>query len=86
MRRSALQAKFYKDENPIYERMYKKQKNFCSRLYKRERRKFYNNFDLKDFTDNKRFWTAIKPFLSEDIYQNRLILKKGIQSYHMIAK
>ena len=65
MRRSALQAKFYKDKNPISERMYKKQKNFCSRLYKKERRNFYNNLDLKDFTDNKRFWMTVKPFLSE---------------------
>ena len=67
MRRSALPAKVYKDKKTIYERMYKKQKNFCSRLYKRERRILYNNFDLKDFTDNKRFWTAIKPFLSKKI-------------------
>ena len=58
--------------------MYKKQNNFCSRLYKRERRKFYNNLDLKDFTDNKRFWTAIKPFLSEKGNLSKKInLKEG---------
>ena len=58
--------------------MYRKQKTFCSRLYKRERRKFYNNLDLKDFTDNKRFWTAIKPFLSEKGNLSKKInLKEG---------
>ena len=65
MRRSALKNKFYKDKTPTAERMYKKQKNFCSRLYKKERRKFYNNLDIKKFTDNKMFWKTVKPFLSD---------------------
>ena len=43
---------------------YKKHKNYCSRLYKKERRKYYDKFDLKNITDNKKFWKTIKPFLS----------------------
>ena len=33
---------------------------------------------MKDFTDNKRFWTAIKPFLSEKGNLSKMInLKEG---------
>ena len=31
---------------------YKKQKTFASRLYKRERKKYYNNLDTHNITDN----------------------------------
>ena len=31
----------------------------------KERKKFYDNLNLKEFTDNKNFWKTVKPFLSE---------------------
>ena len=45
--------------------LYRKQRNYCSKLYKKERKKYYNNLDLKNITDNKLFWKTIKPFLSD---------------------
>ena len=65
MRRSALKNKFYRDKTLTTERMYKKQKNFCSRLYKKEKRKFYNDLNMNNFTDCKMFWKTVKPFLSD---------------------
>ena len=65
MKRSALKNKFYREKTLITESMYKKQRNFCSRLYKKEKKKFYNNLNMKSFTDNKMFWKTVKPFLSE---------------------
>ena len=35
------------------------------RLYKKERKKYYANLDLKNITDNKRFWKTIKTFLTD---------------------
>ena len=64
MRRSALKNKFYKNKFQETERMYKKQNNFCSRPYKKERKKIYNNLNLKLFTD-KVFWKTVKLFLSD---------------------
>ena len=34
--------------------------------YKRERRKYYQKLDLKNVTDNNKFWKTIKPFLSNE--------------------
>ena len=90
MRRSALKNKFYNDKSSYSEKMYKKQKNFCSRLYKKERRTFYNNLDLKNFTDSKRFWATIKPFLSgKGISSKNINLKEGdeiVSEERMVAE
>ena len=40
-------------------------KNYCNRLYKRERRDHYNKLDLKDITDNIKFWDTMKPLFSD---------------------
>ena len=77
MRRSALKTKFCRDKTLNSERMYKKQKNFCSKLYKKERNFFYNNLNMENFTD-KRFWTTVKPFLSDKGNLSKKInLKEG---------
>ena len=64
MKRSNLENKFYKIRSAENRIAYKKQKNYCNRLNIRERRKFYLNLDLRNVTDNKRFWNTVKPFFS----------------------
>ena len=64
MKRSALENKYYKSKNLQDKQAYKKQRNFCNRLYKRERRKYLNNLNLRDITDNKKFGKTVNPFLS----------------------
>ena len=44
---------------------FKKHRNYCVRLFKKEKKRFYNNINIKLFTDNKRFWKIIKPHFSE---------------------
>ena len=57
--------------------MYKKQKNYCSKLYKKERKRYYNNMNLTNLHDNKRFWRSVKPFLSDKgSYISKINLKK----------
>ena len=65
MNRSSLEHKFYKSPTLRNKQAFNKQKNYCNRLYKKERRKFYNNLNLNNITDNKKFWNTIKPFFSE---------------------
>ena len=65
MRRSNLENKYLKSRNPENKEAYKKQKNDCSRLYKKERKMYYSNLDLKNYTDNKEFWKTMKPFLTD---------------------
>ena len=45
--------------------MFKKQRNYCNRLYKRERKRFYENIDLTNITDHKKFWGTMKPFFTD---------------------
>ena len=65
MNRSSLEHKFYKSPTLRNKQAFNKQKNYCNRLYKKERQKFYNNLNLNNITDNKKFWDTIKPFFSE---------------------
>ena len=34
-------------------------------LYKNERKKYYQNLNMKDFLDNKKFWENVKPLFSD---------------------
>ena len=43
----------------------KKQRNFCVNLGQREKKKYYNNIDMKIFQSNKMFWQRIKPMFSD---------------------
>ena len=64
MQRSRLENKYISTSAVENMNKYKKHKNFCSKLYKKERKKFYSELDIKNITDNKLFWKAMRPFLS----------------------
>ena len=65
MLRSQLENKFFREGTEIYWNALKKQRNYCNRLYKRERKQFYSNLNLKNITDNKKFWTTMKPLFGD---------------------
>ena len=61
MRSSQLEPKYLKTKTQNDLKLYKNNKKFCSKLYKRERRKYYESFDMKNILDSKEFWkTMIK--------------------------
>ena len=60
-----MEIKYRKQPTDSYFKRYRKQKNFCSKLYEKERKKYYSNLDLKQFTDNRTFLQNVKPFLSD---------------------
>ena len=65
MHRSLLQNRQFKLGTEESKANFKKQKNYCNRLYKRERRDHYNKLDLKNITDNIKFWDTMKPLFSD---------------------
>ena len=65
MKRSELATKYHKTKSIEDYNNYKKQRNFCSKLYKKERKKFYDNLDIKNITDNKKSWKTLKPLLCD---------------------
>ena len=64
MTRSRLQNRYHKLKTEESLQCFKRQRNFCNRLYKRERKNFYSNLNIKNITDNKKFWKNVKPFFS----------------------
>ena len=44
---------------------YKKQSNICANILKKTKTDSFNNIDIKNITDSKRFWTAVKPFFTD---------------------
>ena len=64
LRRSRLENRFHKNRMAENSKVLKKHKNYCNRLYKRERRNFYSQIDLKEITDNKKFWKTVNPLFS----------------------
>ena len=63
MMRSNQENKFYKTRFPANRRTLKKKK-ICNRLYKRERRKYFSQLNLNKITDNKKFWSTVKPLFA----------------------
>ena len=73
MKRSELESKYFKKSTENNKLMYRKQRNFGRKLYKKERWKYYNNLELNDIADNKKFWKTVKPFLSNKSIQTSQI-------------
>ena len=65
MNRSRLRNKFIKNPNNVNKSNYNIQRNYCVNLLRREKRKYYGNLDIKNFTDNNFFWKTAKPFFSD---------------------
>ena len=59
MHRSKLKNKYNKNPTEPNKLLYKKQRNICVNLLKKEKKKYYNNLDMKIFDDNKKFWQRI---------------------------
>ena len=56
---------------------YKKQRNFCVNLLQNTKKDYFQKLNLKDLTDNKKFWKIIKPFFSnKGLNSNKLMLRE----------
>ena len=64
MHRSKLRNRYHKFPTEANKSFYKKHRNFCVSLLKKEKKKYYNNLDLKVIEDNKKFWQSVKPLFS----------------------
>ena len=73
MRRSELKTKYLKNSTLQNLNKFRKQKDFCSKLYRKGKKKYLDKLDIKLVTDNKKFWTTIKPFLSHKVSKSSKI-------------
>ena len=62
MKRPKLKNKFNKERNDKNWFNYKQQRNYCSNLLTESKTRYFDNLNVRDVTENNRFWKAIKPF------------------------
>ena len=60
MLRTKLRNQFLKIRTPEAKLKYNKQRNLCVSLLRKTKRNYYENLDLNDKNDNKKFWTKVK--------------------------
>ena len=57
---------------------YKKQRNFCVDLLRKTKTEYFQKLNVKDLSDNRKFWKTIKPFFSnKGLNSNKLMLKEN---------
>ena len=67
MLRTKLRNKFLKKKTLESRAKYNKQRNICVSLIKKAKRNYYENLDLNDINDNKKFWATVKLMFSINI-------------------
>ena len=65
MHRTRLRNNILRNRSDENKRKYSKQRNYCVSLLKKIKKKYCSNLSEKKITDNKTFWKAVKPFLSD---------------------
>ena len=79
MDRSMLENVFNKSHTPKTWDSYKKQYNFCVTFLGKTKKIFFENINVKDVNDNKKFWKTIKSLYSnKDLNTNKLMLSEKI--------
>ena len=80
MHRSKLKNRYHKNPTEENRITYKKHRNFCVSLLQKEKKKYYNNLDMKIFDDNKNFWQKIKPMFSDkrNLKRNITLVENGL--------
>ena len=66
MKRPKLRNKFAKERIIKNCPDYKQQRKYCSNLLKKSKMRHFNNLNVKDVTENKRFWKTIKNIFFTD--------------------
>ena len=81
MKRSKFRNKFNKGRSAKNWSNYKQQQNYCSNLLKKSKTFHFNNLNVKDLTENRRFWKTVKPFFTDKTKNsNKIILTENYQT------
>ena len=73
MTRSRLKNIYLKHPMECNRKRYTRQRNYCVNLRRRVKRDYYNNLNINNIIDNKKFWKTIKPCFAENIHSNETI-------------
>ena len=73
MLRTKLRNIFFKNRTEENKGRYTKQRSLCVTLLRKCKREYSDNLYEKNVCDNKKFWRAVKPLLSNKIISNEKI-------------
>ena len=88
--RSRLRNKFNANRSRKNWNLYKKQRNVCVKILRQSKKNYYENIDVKQISDSKKFWKTIRPsFSNKTKTANTIILSEKddiIKEEKIIAK
>ena len=73
MNRTRLRNKYLKFPSATNKDLYKRQRNLCTSLIRKHKKTYYSNLDIRNISDNKKFWSTVKPFFSDKTYVSHQI-------------
>ena len=80
MLQSKLRNRYNKNRTEENERAFKKQRNWCVKLLRKTKCNYYQNLDLKNLSDNRKFWRTVKPIFSGKVQTSSSVtLAEGSQ-------
>ena len=69
---------------------YKRQRNKCVKILRKAKYNYYQNLDLKNLTDNRKFWKTVKPVFTDKVQVSQTItlIENGemVTNDHKIAE
>ena len=65
MKQSKLRNTFNKKRSSENWQNYKRQRNICSNILKSTKKTFFETLNMKEITDNKKFWKTVKLFFTD---------------------
>ena len=78
MVRSRLRKKYLKSNTTESRDAYKEQRNHCVSLLRKIKKNFCEHLNPSFISDNKKFWTQVKPFFSDKTPRNsKIIVSEG---------
>ena len=73
MLRTQLRNKYNKERTQSNLNTFRKQRNKCVKLLRKAKFEYYKNLNLKDISDNRKFWKTVKPLFSDKVQTNSSI-------------
>ena len=85
-KRSKLRETFNKKLSSENWRNYKWQRNICCKLPKSTKKTFFGNLNIREITDNIKFWKTLQPFFSDKCKSNNILYQQKKLKLSSITK
>ena len=77
VQRTKVRIKFLKQKTTETRLAYNKQRNICISILRKAERSYFENLDIKNLIDSRKFWGTLIPFFSNKVRSNDHIKLNG---------